>query len=157
MDVIFRLLMYESTAISSWIHPFGANKWKIQQFFLFLLDTENIDIDITLILDGINGGGGKGWFRIGFLFCIVKGYACKSKEEDLIKIWDFVKLGIIISTSLESLKIVHEFLTSWVPLNVHFSSTVALILSGLTKLVWTGIQIRDPNPYPDKTRLLTKP
>ena len=105
----------------------------------------------------VKRGGGKGWFRIGFLFCIVQRYTCKSKEEDLIKIWDFVKLGIIISTCLESLKIVHKFLTSWVPLNVHFSSTVALILSGLTKLVWTGIQIRDPNPYPDKTRLLTKP
>ena len=63
----------------------------------------------------VKRGGGKGWFRIGFLFCIVQRYTCKSKEEDLIKIWDFVKLGIIISTCLESLKIVHEFLTSWVP------------------------------------------
>ena len=29
-------------------------------------------------------------------------YICKGKEGDLIKLWDFVKLGIIISTTLEN-------------------------------------------------------
>lgn len=54
---------------------------KNSAIFPFLLDTENIDIDITLILDGSNVGGGRVGLGLGSCFVLSKGILARVRKR----------------------------------------------------------------------------